>query len=307
MSQPNLSNATQPAIAVIGAGIIGLTCVAELIEAGYNKIAIYAENITPYTTSDVAAATCFPQKIYPEPENSWYQNNLFKLKQLLSVTSSGVSEMNFIEVCRDSSIKTNGYKCIQKKNIFLVNSKYHIKFLMDILANKKISINSEKINNIHQLTKHYEVIINCSGLGSRELFNDQNVYPVRGQVVILSRPKDLNECIVELTENLTYIIPRDKDCILGGTEEINNWSVEPDEKTTRLIIGRAEQILPLLKNEKILDVKVGLRPVRNRIRLETEKIDQSFIIHNYGHGGEGYSFAWGCAAAVKNILKKESS
>lgn len=299
----NFSNANQPRIAVMGAGIMGLACVAELIEAGYDNITMYAENITPYTTSDVAAAICEIDKVFPEPENTWYQNTLNKWNQLLSIKKAGVSKINYREVYKNGL--TNNYVYKQEKNIFLINSKQHIHFIMNMLFNKKISIHKGKITSIHQLTNKYDIIINCTGLGSRELFNDQNIYPVRGQVVILSKPNELNECITELTENPTAIIPRDDDCVLGVIKEINTWNTVPDEKTTHHLIENAQKIYPALKNEKILDVKVGLRPVRNKIRLEAEKIDQSLLVHNYGHGGEGYSFAWGCAKAVINILKEK--
>lgn len=303
-----IANPIQPTIAVIGAGIMGLACVVELLEAGFRKITIYAEKITPYTTSDVAAAVCETQKSYLEPENTWYQNNLIKLNQLLSVANSGISKINYMEIHKNNSQKQDAnYVCKKQKNIILVNTKHHIRFLMDTLHKNDIAINEEKITHIQQLTPLYDIVINCTGLGSRELLNDTSIYPVRGQIVIFTKPKELDECIAELTENMTYIIPRDDDCILGGTEEINNWNLDPDERTSQLIIERAQKICPSLKNEKLINVKVGLRPVRDRIRLETEKIHQRLVIHNYGHGGEGYSFAWGCAKAIKDIISKEYS
>lgn len=294
----------QPNIAIIGAGVIGLTSAIELIQAGYKKLTVYAENITPYTTSDVAAAICGTQKFYPEFENTWYQNTLLKYEQLLSVKNSGISKLNYLEMKKKKSTPSD-YICTSTKKVFLINSKINMPFLMELLNKNNITIKKEKIINIHELTKQYNIIINCAGLGARKIFLDENIFPVRGQIVIVSKPKNLNACMAVLVDELTYIIPRDKDCILGGTEEINNWNLEPDKTITYQIIERAQQLYPLLKNEKILDVKVGLRPSRHKIRVETEKLDDRLIIHNYGHGGEGYSFSWGCAKAVKDIINKE--
>jgi len=51
-----------------------------------------------------------------------------------------------------------------------------------------------------------------------------------------------------------------------------------------------------------LEVLVGLRPKRSSVRFE---FDQMFsnIFHNYGHGGAGFTVAWGCAMEVAEILK----
>lgn len=40
-----------------------------------------------------------------------------------------------------------------------------------------------KINALHELAEEgYDLIINCSGLGARELVADKTVTPIRGQV-----------------------------------------------------------------------------------------------------------------------------
>jgi glycine/D-amino acid oxidase-like deaminating enzyme len=49
----------------------------------------------------------------------------------------------------------------------------------------------------------------------------------------------------------------------------------------------------------------GVRPYRNdSYRLEAETISSKFIVHNYGHGGAGITLSWGCAAKVRDIVKK---
>ncbi|WP_342725083.1 FAD-dependent oxidoreductase [Bradyrhizobium sp. B097] len=47
----------------------------------------------------------------------------------------------------------------------------------------------------------------------------------------------------------------------------------------------------------------GVRPYRNgSYRLDAETISQSFIVHNYGHGGAGITLSFGCAAKVRDIV-----
>jgi D-amino-acid oxidase len=49
---------------------------------------------------------------------------------------------------------------------------------------------------------------------------------------------------------------------------------------------------------------VGLRPVRDEIRLEPENLSGKLVIHNYGHGGAGFTLSWGCAQNVVEIIEK---
>ncbi|MFT4843774.1 MAG: D-amino-acid oxidase, partial [Candidatus Azotimanducaceae bacterium] len=45
------------------------------------------------------------------------------------------------------------------------------------------------------------------------------------------------------------------------------------------------------------------RPYRSTVRLEEEsRSDGRRLIHNYGHGGSGYTLAWGCAEDVALLL-----
>ena len=61
---------------------------------------------------------------------------------------------------------------------------------------------------------------------------------------------------------------------------------------------------PKLKDAKILDHKVGLRPGRTEVRLEAAKVSNNCtVIHNYGHGGAGFTLSWGCAEDVLNLVK----
>ncbi|MDP9383942.1 MAG: hypothetical protein M3P50_01680, partial [Actinomycetota bacterium] len=48
-----------------------------------------------------------------------------------------------------------------------------------------------------------------------------------------------------------------------------------------------------------LAIRAGLRPVREGgVRLEAEPLGDGLVIHDYGHGGAGWTLAWGCALEV---------
>jgi D-amino-acid oxidase len=50
----------------------------------------------------------------------------------------------------------------------------------------------------------------------------------------------------------------------------------------------------------VLAERVGLRPFRKSgVRLERDQLrDGRAVIHNYGHGGGGFTLSWGCAREV---------
>jgi len=160
-------------------------------------------------------------------------------------------------------------------------------------------------------------IVNCAGLGSRELASD-TMFPLRGALVRLvndgksmSRITDAH-CVAhnELTadQNMIYVVPRGKDrLLLGGIAEPNKWDENIDLtncQAVRDILDRCRRFMPALQHGKLdmSSVSVGLRPARKRnVRLERE-LGYS-IVHNYGHGGSGFSLSWGCAQEVSDLVQ----
>lgn len=92
-----------------------------------------------------------------------------------------------------------------------------------------------------------------------------------------------------MAEPLLYVIPRTDDCILGGYDSPE----PPGDDEVHAIVARCREAAPQL-SANVRGVKRGIRPVRGVVRLERE----GRVIHNYGHGGAGFTVSWGCAAAV---------
>jgi D-amino-acid oxidase len=98
---------------------------------------------------------------------------------------------------------------------------------------------------------------------------------------------------------LTYIVPRARDTIVGGTAEVGRWSLIPSASTERAILRRACLIEPRLGQARILGRMVGLRPARSSIRVALTRLaDGRPMCHNYVHGGSGVTVSWGCAVEV---------
>ena len=144
-------------------------------------------------------------------------------------------------------------------------------------------------------------LINCAGIGARELVQDLELEPHRGQVAIVPKIEPLSCAIVCDDAPLMYAIPRRNDCVFGGTNDLSdNRAIEP--ATTPRIVAECSRVLEINKPE-VLAERVGIRPFRRSgVRVErTEMRDGRTVIHNYGHGGAGFTFSWGCARAVLRL------
>lgn len=158
-----------------------------------------------------------------------------------------------------------------------------------------------------------DLIVNCAGLGARELTGDP-MWPLRGGLVVLrndegSMPR-LTEahCLshdgISSEPYFVFILPRGRNLLLvGGMAEPNEWNLDVNLQNYppfRTMFERCLDFLPALRNMRIASgepERVGLRPVRKEnVRLELEP--GTSIIHNYGHGGSGVTFSWGCAQEV---------
>jgi len=91
--------------------------------------------------------------------------------------------------------------------------------------------------------------------------------------------------------------------LVGGTAIAHDWDREVRPQTTKDILSRADLLVPGLGSAPVIKELVGLRPARSELRLELEPATSLLppVIHNYGHGGSGWSLSWGCAEEVLRL------
>ena len=148
------------------------------------------------------------------------------------------------------------------------------------------------------------VIVNCSGAAAHDLVPDPAVVPVRGQVVIAANP-GIEEFLISRDPEppwIVYMFPHGDTILLGGTNDEGNWDTDPKPELAERIVAGCAAIEPRLRGVKILSHRVGLRPWRPEVRLESEPFGGGVLWHNYGHGGAGVSLSWGCAAEITAAL-----
>ena len=158
-----------------------------------------------------------------------------------------------------------------------------------------------RFEKLEDVDAKFDIVINCAGIGARELMLDADLEPHRGQVAIVPKIESLSAAIVCDDAPLMYAIPRANDCVFGGTNDLSD-NLAADPATTQRIVGECSRVLNINK-PRVLAERVGLRPFRKSgVRLERDRIaDGRAVIHNYGHGGAGFTLSWGCAREVLDI------
>ena len=78
------------------------------------------------------------------------------------------------------------------------------------------------------------VIVNCTGLGAKALFGDDELEPVRGQLTFLLPQPEVDYMVI--TGGL-YMFPRRDGILLGGTFEHGAWSLDVDEEVRRRMVA----------------------------------------------------------------------
>jgi len=162
------------------------------------------------------------------------------------------------------------------------------------------------VSNLGRFTGPDRLVVNCTGAWAGKLTGDSRVFPIRGQILRLPPQPQITRGFMSHGGPLgfTYIFPRSQDCLLGGTSEAGSWSVLPNEATSAAIRGRCASVDRSLADAEVIDVRVGLRPGRDEVRLELEETATGLVIHNYGHSGIGHTLAWGCANDVARLAKE---
>jgi D-amino-acid oxidase len=309
------TSAMPQAVAIVGAGVSGLTCAVVFAERGY-RTAIFAEQIGSGTTSAVAAAIWYPYDAGPSNQTiAWALETYGTLLDLARDARSGVSMIEQRIFSRTGEIEIPGWalplgaRRLRAEIPAAFASGFALKvplmdttIYLDYLARRIGDAGGEihpgtRFAKLEDVDPSFDLVINCTGIGARTLLHDPDLEPHRGQVAIV--PKiDLPYAVVSDDAPLMYAIPRANDCVFGGTNQISDDSAVDSSATAR-IVAECSRVLEINQPD-VLAERVGLRPFRRSgVRVERAQLhDGRVLIHNYGHGGSGFTLSWGCAEAV---------
>ena len=309
-------------VVVVGAGVSGLTTAICLAETGHD-VRVWAADPPRHTTSMVAGALWGPSFQEPAAKTlAWTEQSLRDFTVLADDPGSGVRiaaaltvgdlpgpgelppQARLIPDLRpaDSAEVPEGYGQGFRARMPLVDMPRYLDYLTERLVAAGGEIEIRALRSLDEAGRAAPVVVNCSGLGARELVGDREVHPVFGQHVVLTNP-GLDTVFMELSQEpeWTSFFPHPGRVVCGSISVPGRWDTAVDPPASERILRRCRRTEPRLRDAQVIDVITGLRPGRPAVRVEAETSGAVRYVHNYGHGGNGVSLSWGCAREAARL------
>lgn len=255
--------------AVLGCGVSGLSTARLLqrrFQNGPGTVTIYAKDLPPDTTSNIAGALWGPTSVFetmtPKFNEQFRQACRISSRafQLLAGPEYGVRWIDTFELSNHElslqrelpggndlypQIETYrdpatyfGFPFVRQYSTMLIEPSIYLSALLRdfYIAGGRVEV--KEFRNRQELARLREpVIFNCTGLGSRALFGDEELSPVRGQLEILLPQPEIDYCYL----SSGYMFPRRDGIVLGGTWDHDDWSLDPDpEQATGILEAHIE-------------------------------------------------------------------
>ena len=251
--------------AVLGCGAVGLATARLMQDRGWD-VTIYAKDLPPNTTSNIAGGQWSPTSVYDEAaltpafEMQFEQamRHAYRYFQNLVGPKYGVRWISNYTVSNNPPSPENfndkyadmypqlmdltpdqhpfAAPFVRHYDTMLIEPAIYLPAMMqDYYAAGGLIVVREFTDRADVLTLAEPVIINCTGLGSRDLFDDEELFPIKGQLSFLLPQSEVNYILIG---NGIYMFPRSDGILLGGTFERHEWSLTPDPQETRRILDQ---------------------------------------------------------------------
>ena len=265
-------------VIVVGAGVIGLSCALRLLEAGH-RVDVVARDLPRETTSAVAAAIWYPYRALP-PERvlAWSRTSYDVFAAMAGEEpDSGVVLREGTEVVPASGVTREKpwwadavpdlHETVEVPHGYdggwvFTAPVVEMPVYLDWLAARVLAAGGSITRlNLHGLPRPGaggpDAVVDCSGLGAKFLAADPSLYPVQGQVVLVEQVGLERWWLESSEEGPTYVVPRSRDIVVGGTDVEGEWSRTPSPDVASAILRRALRLVPALAGAEVIGHKVG--------------------------------------------------
>ena len=251
----------QGPVAVIGSGVMGLSTARLVQEAGL-PVTIYAKDFPPHTTSNIAGGQISPfghfreDAVTPEWRRQFQAAMDYSWRRFQIMVGDDYG-IRWLPTYEESSrplhrsdwmdaYYPHGRTVPQRDHpfplenvigfdtMYVETGRYLRQMVRDIQAagGKLQRRDFAAPASFADLSE--TLIFNCTGLGSRLLFGDQELIPVRGQLAILLPQPEVRYAFAG---DAGYMFPRADGILLGGTFERNEWEEVPEPAAIQRIIA----------------------------------------------------------------------
>ena len=258
-------------MAILGAGAVGLATARLLQERGV-EVTIYSKDLPPYTTSNIAGGQWFPVTVYdndratPQFLAQFFEASRFAYRryQLMVGDYYGIRWMPNYQMSNDP-LAGGGlisrqsplaellpdlrdlqpgehpfpFRHVRQFDTMFIQPSIYLEAMLREFRIAGGTIVVQEMRELRDvLALPQPVIVNCTGLGAKALFNDAELTPIKGQLTILLPQPEVD--YATLPPGL-YMFPRRDGILLGGTHERGNWDLAPDrDAEARIIAGHAD-------------------------------------------------------------------
>lgn len=306
-------------VLVIGCGVIGLTTAVCLAEQGL-RVRIRTAALPQETTSRAAGAMWGLSFAEPAARvRRWSELTLEELRRLAVEPETGVRiargtlasrrtpEAPPADLFPGVAIERRddvppGFLAAFSVAVPVVDMPRYLDYLRTRFGKAGGELEVRPLRTLADVAGEAPVVINCTGVGARDLVPDATVRAVRGQHVVVANPGVEEFFLEEPGVRWTSFFPHGDKVVLGGCADEGEWSLEPDLAVAAEIVRRCTEIEPRLEGARVIEHRVGLRPFRPEVRLEEEPLGPLRCVHNYGHGGSGVGLSWGCAREILGLV-----
>lgn len=315
-------------VLVIGSGVSGLSTAKRLLESGY-AVTIWSKEAPgefPHTSLN-AYAMWVPVRVDSDPRiEKWTNGTLQALNALAEVKESGVVLRPIFQLktaacepwfagsyahfrhAKPNELTADYMDAHVLEKAPVVDPTTYLPWLRRQVELLGGTFQQREVTELARLPADFSVVVNASGLGSRQLTADKTLYAERVQVLTLKN-RGFDRVVIddEGPNKRACIVPHANHIKLGAIFDSSGESTEADEDMIEEIMARCNRMAPDLGASPcdLLSATRALRPERPLPRVEKNlSEDGRLLIHNYGHDGMGYLLSWGIADdIVDNLLK----